>query len=188
MSAVAMLAFRHAKMLHESIGQVRKYTGEPYYWHAWNVAVLVGEVESDPQVIAAAALHDVVEDVPGVTVDELRRPFGDFVAELVREMTHVYTHEAFPNLNRAKRKELEAERIRCTSPIARLIKTADNLDNIATIETADPDFAVTYKAEMRAYFDSLPENVLKRRLHAYLVSTPESEGPPRTSIVKPMAP
>ena len=45
-------------------GQVRKYTGEPYFGHPVEVMEIVSEVIDDPEVHAAALLHDVVEDTP----------------------------------------------------------------------------------------------------------------------------
>ena len=48
-------------------GQVRKYTGEPYIVHPREVATLVSTVAHTPEMLAAALLHDVVEDTPATT-------------------------------------------------------------------------------------------------------------------------
>jgi (p)ppGpp synthase/HD superfamily hydrolase len=55
--------------------------------------------------ICAAWLHDTVEDT-GMTVERLTMLFGPAVANLVGELTDVYTHEAYPHFNREKRKTL----------------------------------------------------------------------------------
>ena len=49
--------------------QVRKYTGEPYIVHPVEVMSIVKSVVSDEEVLAAALLHDVVEDTPAVVAD-----------------------------------------------------------------------------------------------------------------------
>jgi Guanosine polyphosphate pyrophosphohydrolases/synthetases len=51
-------------------------SGEPYLYHCLAVAGILAELRMDPPVIAAALLHDVVEDT-GVTLEEIRREFGE---------------------------------------------------------------------------------------------------------------
>jgi (p)ppGpp synthase/HD superfamily hydrolase len=75
-------ALEFAIAAHASIDQRRKYTGEPYIVHPIAVAALVRSVPHTPEIIAAAYLHDVVEDTP-VTIEEIRAEFGDEVAALV---------------------------------------------------------------------------------------------------------
>jgi (p)ppGpp synthase/HD superfamily hydrolase len=75
-------ALEFATTAHASINQRRKYTGEPYIVHPIAVAELVRSVPHTPEMIAAAYLHDVVEDTP-VTIEEIREEFGPQVAELV---------------------------------------------------------------------------------------------------------
>lgn len=157
-------AFRLARMAHESIHQRRKYTNEPYYLHPWAVATLVMMETDDEAVVAAAALHDVAEDVPGFSLDGLDKR----LLALVDELTHRFTPDAYPAMNRATRKRYEAQRISHTSSAARLIKTCDNLDNIRSIAQHDPKFAKTYAAEMRLYFDALPDSGAKAELRAHL--------------------
>ena len=76
-------------------------------------------------------------------------------------MTHVYTKEAYPELNRKKRKELEAARIRSTSDEARLIKACDLKDNARTIKEHDSEFWETYRAEILRLVDCLPFNPIE---------------------------
>lgn len=63
-------------------GAVRKGSGIPYITHPLEAAVIVASITQDQELIAAALLHDVIEDA-GVTRDELETEFGSRVAELV---------------------------------------------------------------------------------------------------------
>jgi (p)ppGpp synthase/HD superfamily hydrolase len=129
--------------------QVRKYTGEPYWNHCKAVATTVEEWGGTENMICAAWLHDTVEDT-GMTVERLQMLFGPGVANLVDELTDVYTHEEYPNLNRRERKKREAERLARCSLEARVIKLADLADNTSDIVKNDPKFAKTYLEE-KAY-------------------------------------
>ena len=62
-------------------GAVRKGSNIPYITHPMETAVIVSMMTDDKEVIAAALLHDVIEDA-GVSEDELREQFGDRVAWL----------------------------------------------------------------------------------------------------------
>src|SRR5688572_28437114 len=81
-------ARQFATAAHRGVGQTRKYTGEPYDEHLRRVAPLVECLTDDPELIAAAWLHDVVEDTP-VTLEEVEREFGHGVRELVGALTDV---------------------------------------------------------------------------------------------------
>jgi (p)ppGpp synthase/HD superfamily hydrolase len=140
-------ARRFAQQAHE--GQVRRYTGEPYVAHAERVAMAVARLTGDPEVIAAAFLHDVLEDT-NTTQETLEALFGGRVAGIVVELTNVYTAERFPTINRAQRKGLERLRLATTSEAARLIKREDVRDNLPSIERHDQKFAMHYRAEAAA--------------------------------------
>jgi (p)ppGpp synthase/HD superfamily hydrolase len=127
-------------------GQERKYSHEPYVLHCVRVYELVFEYTKDPNILAAALLHDTVEDT-NITVPFITRQFGGRVASLVHDLTHVYTKENFPELNRAQRFELELERLSCILPDSQTIKYADLIDNTSDIAKHDPDFAAVYLVE-----------------------------------------
>lgn len=135
--SVALRAKQFAIEAHESIGQIRKYTGEPYHVHVVAVAELVLEKTQDEEVVAAAYLHDVLEDVaptmPQYGEDVIRKEFGDRVISMVLELTDVFTKENYPDLNRKKRKAMEADRLSKISEEAKLIKRADLFDNNKSI-------------------------------------------------------
>lgn len=139
--------------------QIRRWTGEPYIFHPWRVMIRVkdafsqanlehGTGEASSDLLIACLLHDVVEDcgvLPGFIVDV----WGATVANLVDCCTDLYTKKAYPNLNRAKRKQAECERI-VSAPLDVIpIKCADFLDNLESIGVYAPEFAETYKAEKR---------------------------------------
>jgi len=73
---------------HARINQLRKYTRQPYDVHLKVVADLVAAAGGDAAMIAAAWLHDTVEDTPA-TFEEIEREFGADVAALVKELTDV---------------------------------------------------------------------------------------------------
>ena len=128
---------------HTSIGQTRKYTGEPYHVHPLAVCEIVETVNYDPSVRAAALLHDVVEDTP-ITIEQVRHQFGDRVADLVADLTDVSKPE---DGNRATRKALDREHTANACAEAQTIKLADLIDNSKSILKHDPDFARVYIKE-----------------------------------------
>lgn len=132
-------------------GQLRKYTGQPYIVHPASVAALVQEVDHTPAMVAAAWLHDVVEDC-GVTVDELRRQFGNDVAALVESLT-----DQAPRLlgNRTVRKAWECHRLAEIDPRAKTVKLADLIDNTTSIVENDRRFARIYLREKEALLAAL---------------------------------
>lgn len=132
--------------LHAHAGQRRKYTNDPYVNHCVAVAREVERRGGTPAQCAAALLHDTIEDT-SVTAGVLAEKFRNEVAALVFEVTDRYTKAAFPEMNRAKRKQLEAERLGTISEGAKLIKLCDLIDNTASIVRYDPDFAVVYLRE-----------------------------------------
>jgi len=123
--------------------QKRKYTDEPYMVHPANVARLVSVCSSTVEMIAAALLHDVLEDTP-VTENELRKLFGDETTDLVVWLTDTSRPE---DGNRRVRKAIDRKRLANAPADAQTIKIADIIDNTHDIVTHDPKFAVIYIKE-----------------------------------------
>lgn len=142
-----------ARAAHGAIGQKRKYTHEPYVVHLAEVAALVAGHGGDDAMVAAAWLHDVVEDT-GITLGEVERHFGADVAELVFALTDVSRPD---DGNRAKRKELDRRHVAKGSPRAKTIKLADIISNISTIAEFDPSFAQVYLPERARVLGVLTE-------------------------------
>lgn len=107
--------------------------GAPYINHLLEVAQLLTlEGIDDEEVLAAAVLHDAVEDV-GVTFQELEERFGKRVASLVRELTDDM------RLNSRLRKQLEVAHAPTLSEAAQAIKVADKLSNVRAIYNSPPE-------------------------------------------------
>lgn len=136
--------------------QKRKYKDELYVEHLIRVAETVRSVAHTPEMIAAAYLHDVVEDTP-VSLRQVAMTFGKKVGSLVEELTDEFTKEKYPHLNRRWRKKKETERIAKISWDAKTIKLADIIDNLPGISQNDPGFARKYIPEMEALVNVLEE-------------------------------
>lgn len=133
---------------HNSIDHKRKYTNELYHVHPERVAKLVASVTSDAEMIAAAWLHDVLEDVapqnPQFSADVICSNFGDRVLQLVLDVTDV---SSLKDGNRAVRKAIDREHLGRASDDAKTIKLADLIDNIIDITEHDPNFAKVFRME-----------------------------------------
>lgn len=137
-------AARFAASAHGGIKQLRKYTFKPYIVHPAEVAQLLrrsGVV--NPYVLAAAWLHDVVEDTP-VTLEQVRAAFGEQIALWVDELTDKATAQMG---NRVQRKQFERQRLASVSLEAKTIKLADMFSNARQIVALDPKFAPVYLHE-----------------------------------------
>lgn len=136
-------ALAFATQAHGAIDHRRRYTGDPYIVHPIAVAEIVRSVPHTEAMIAAAYLHDVVEDTP-VTIAEIEAEFGPEVAELVDWLTDVSRPQ---DGNRAIRKQLDFEHTAKAPPAAKTIKLADLIDNTLTIREHDPHFWRVYRRE-----------------------------------------
>ena len=129
-------AYRIADKAHAN--QKRK-SGEPYIIHPLCVAIILADLEMDKETLAAAILHDVVEDTV-MTLDELKGEFGDEVALLVDGVTKL-TQLSWS----ADKVELQAENLRkMFLAMAKdirviLIKLADRLHNMRTLQYQTPE-------------------------------------------------
>ena len=140
-----------ATAAHAAVGQTRKYTGEPYVVHPIEVSELVASVGGTEAMVAAALLHDVLEDTE-VTVDLLEEQFGSKVADLVLWLTDISRPE---DGNRSARKALDRQHSAAAPAAAQTIKVADLISNTRTIVEFDPGFAKTYLEEKRLLLEVL---------------------------------
>ncbi len=138
---VVQKAFEFANEAHKN---VRRRSGDPYIVHPIEVAkIVVSDIGLGYKSIAAALLHDVVEDTD-YTVDDIRKFFGDKIASLVDGLTKIKNvldnEDRSKKLNNSDTKSLQAEnfkRILLTlndDVRVVLIKLADRLHNCRTIE------------------------------------------------------
>lgn len=125
--------------------QVRKYTGEPYWFHCREVAQILTLAGCTENQIIAGWLHDVVEDT-NYTTNDIVNQFGPEVALLVWWKTDpsIYIKE-----NRAVRKAIDREHIAKAPIEAQDIACADLISNTLSISIFDPAFAKVYLEEKR---------------------------------------
>ena len=118
---------------HEAHHDQRRISGEPYIIHSIAVARIVADLHLGDVAVAAAFLHDVIEDCEGVTVSTVREQFGEAVATLVDGVTKI------PELKYESHEKQQAENFHkmllSTSQDLRvlLIKFADRLHNMRTL-------------------------------------------------------
>jgi (p)ppGpp synthase/HD superfamily hydrolase len=164
-----------ATAAHAAVGQLRKYSNLPYIVHPVAVAERVKQVEGHTtEMVVAALLHDTVEDtryfvdesgrrfdgdkakflkgggklflVEGITVDLIRREFGNTVGDMVSGLTEA----SMPwDGNRKERKAKDREHLRAQSSQVKTVKAADILHNLRDILRNDPGFARNYFREKR---------------------------------------
>ncbi|MEN8109146.1 MAG: GTP diphosphokinase [Pseudomonadota bacterium] len=123
-------------------GQVRA-SGEPYYHHVLAVAGILNELKLDYETLAAAMLHDVVEDTE-VTLEQVRAEFGPVIARLVDGVTKMERIGEFQDKTHAgSREHAQAESLRklllamAEDVRVVLIKLADRLHNMRTLQHLD---------------------------------------------------
>ena len=114
-------------------GQVRKKSGIPYILHPMEAATIASTLTDDREVLAAVMLHDTVEDTD-TTLDEIRREFGDRVAQLVKGETE----NEYPELTREEswklRKEESLQRLRANNDASvKIMWISDKLSNARSL-------------------------------------------------------
>ena len=119
-------------------GQQKRASGDPFISHPIEVASILTTLKLDDETIAAALLHDTIEDTPA-TLDEIEKLFGPNIAALVDGLTKI------EKLNLASKKTEQAENFRklliAISSDVRvlLVKLADRLHNMRTLEHMKPE-------------------------------------------------
>jgi len=131
----------------EAHSKQRRKTGEPYIYHPIAVAKIVAdEIGLGATSIAAALLHDVVEDTP-YTIDDMERLFGENIARIVSGLTKI------SNLKQEQDYSIQAENFRKMLLTLHddvrviLIKIADRLHNMQTMDSMPPHKQVKIASE-----------------------------------------
>ncbi len=144
----------YATAAHAAVGQLRKWTNEPYIVHPEEVARIVASVPgASEEMIAAAWLHDTVEDTK-VEVTDIWREFGAVVASYVNWLTNPSKKE---DGNRATRKAIDREYIRNAPAEVKTIKLADLISNCSSVMEHNEAFAKVYLEEKRLMLEVLRE-------------------------------
>lgn len=157
MNLLVKRALDHAAVWHRD--QKRKYPGAdvPYVSHPAGVALVLAGHGFDDEVVAAGALHDVMEDCH-VTRETLASLFGERVAALVRA-----TSEEDKSLPWEERKRLHLESLAKENWDAQAIAIADKIDNFASIRLCAKDHGDPWpmfkrgRAAQLARFDTLAQ-------------------------------
>lgn len=134
---------------HKSKGQKRRATGDDYIVHPDRVVSWVRSVPHTSIMVAAAYLHDTIEDTDA-TAGDLVREFGSKVAELVAMLTDTSTAA---DGNRAARKAVDRCRRSLATPQGKTIMLGDMIDNLEGIITHEPRFAPIYVEEKALLLD-----------------------------------
>mgnify|MGYP000854512786 CR=1 FL=1 len=128
---IVVKAYNFSEMAHSN-AQTR-FSGERYFTHPYNVALILADLHMDVQTICAGLLHDVVEDT-GITVDDIKKEFGVEIANMVDGVTKL------SKVKYRNKEERQAESLRkmivAMSKDIRvvIIKLADRLHNIRTLQ------------------------------------------------------
>ncbi|MBQ8071090.1 MAG: bifunctional (p)ppGpp synthetase/guanosine-3',5'-bis(diphosphate) 3'-pyrophosphohydrolase [Bacteroidales bacterium] len=119
-------------------GTERRGKGIPYIVHPMEAMEIVSTLTKDQELMAAAALHDTVEDT-SVTVEDIRREFGDRVADLVYGESDVFIEGETKEESWRRRKLAAIERLAASSLDVKMVALGDKLSNMRAIAR---DFAV----------------------------------------------
>ncbi len=120
-------AVKYAVQAH--MGQKRKGKDKPYILHPMEVAAIAGSMTLDEAVLAAAVLHDTVEDTE-TTKEDLQRLFGQRVADLVADESEDKREDLPANSTWEVRKSETIEHLKHASRDAKLICLGDKLSNL----------------------------------------------------------
>lgn len=136
---------------HDSIKQIRKYTGEPYWTHTEWTAERLSLITQDEGRIIGQLGHDFDEDVvpknPAYYAKMVLERYGEIAYQHMKDLTDVYTKEAYPKWNRAKRHAYERDRLANIPIPSKNGKIVDLIHNTQSIVAHDKDFAKVYLKE-----------------------------------------
>jgi len=113
-------------------GTERRGKGFPYIVHPLEAVEIVATMTSDQELLAAAALHDTVEDTD-VTIEQIRTEFGERVASFVAAESDEPHQRRDSVENWRVRKQAAIDRIACASRDAKMVALGDKLSNMRAI-------------------------------------------------------
>ena len=113
-------------------GTERRGKGFPYIVHPLEALSIVATITNEPDLLAAAVLHDTIEDTEA-TYDELKDEFGEHVACLVAAETDVRTDGQGRNLSWRERKQRDLDYLRKSSREVKIVAIGDKLSNMRAI-------------------------------------------------------
>ncbi len=110
----------------------RRGKGFPYIIHPLEAVEIVATMTTDQELLAAAALHDTIEDTD-VTVEQIRAQFGDRIAELVHSESDQFTEGVSEEDSWHDRKQAAIDRLAAASHDAKIVAMGDKLSNMRAI-------------------------------------------------------
>lgn len=149
------LAYNFAKEAH---GLQKRASGELFFTHVYSVADILLDYKMDQQTICAGLLHDTVEDTK-ITIDIIKKEFGDEIANLVEGVTKIET------LKFSSRDEAQAQNWRkmilATAKDIRviMIKLADRLHNMRTLNYLSPEKQIEIAHETISLYAPLAQRL-----------------------------
>ncbi len=129
-------AINKAAVLHAK--QKRKGDGFPYIIHPYGVALILSNFTEDTDTIIAGLLHDVLEDVPDYTAEDMSRDFGEKITSIVKEVSE----EKDPRETKEKRllwkdrKKKYLTHLEAATTEAMMVSTADKIHNLMSMMSA----------------------------------------------------
>lgn len=110
----------------------RRGKGMPYIVHPMEAVAIASSITDDQEILAAAALHDVVEDT-GISADEIEREFGKRVADLVLDESDITIKGKSEAASWHERKQFAIDHLKNASHDAKIVAISDKLSNMRTI-------------------------------------------------------
>ena len=110
----------------------RRGKGFPYIVHPMEAVEIVATITSDQELLAAAALHDTVEDTD-VTLEDIRHEFGDHVASIVEAESDKNIEGVSETDTWMERKQAAIDRLRQAPLDAKIVAMGDKLSNMRAI-------------------------------------------------------
>ena len=145
-------------------GTERRGKGFPYIVHLMEAVEIVATITPDQELLAAAMLHDTVEDTP-VTIADLRCEFGDRIAEIVKAESDVHNEGESEHESWHRRKQEAIDRLTAAPLEAKIVALGDKLSNMRAIARDHAQigdnlwkmFHVTDKAEHEWHYRGLAQ-------------------------------
>ena len=113
-------------------GTERRGKGFAYIVHPLEAMTIVATITNDADLLAAAVLHDTIEDTE-VTYDDIKREFGERIANLVAKETDVRTDGQGRNLSWQERKQRDMDNLPNSSKEVKIVALGDKLSNMRAI-------------------------------------------------------
>ena len=118
--------------VHAHAGTERRGKGYPYIVHPMEAVEIVATMTTDQELLAAAVLHDTVEDTD-VTVEQLKAEFGERIASLVADESDVMPEGMTEETSWHQRKKAAIDRLAKASHDAKIVALGDKLSNMRAI-------------------------------------------------------